>query len=104
MSSSRSHSGEGSAGRPRHWARALSGVLVAGLLVLAVGLLLGWAVAAAAGEPGPGPLMLIGHTVGAVVAVVLHRTALRRTGTLGYAAVFGVAGVLALLGLLFWWN
>jgi hypothetical protein len=73
-------------------------------MVLAVTLLVGWLAARAEGVPGPGPVMLIGHAVGAVVALVLHRVALRRTDTAGYAAAFGAVGMLPLLGLIFWWN
>jgi hypothetical protein len=92
------------ASRPRGWAQAFSGVLVAGLLVLFLGLLVVWVVARANSAPGPGPAMLTGHGVGAVAALVLHRVALRRTDRIGYAAAFGPVAVLLLLGLTFWWS
>ena len=91
-------------GRPRGRARAFSGILVAGLLVLFLGLLVVWAVARANGAPGPGWAMLTGHGVGAVAALVLHRVALRRTDGIGYAIAFGPVAVLLLLGLIFWWS
>jgi len=99
-----------SADRVRSWVPALSGTVVAGLVVLALGLLLVWVVVGATGSPGPGPLMLAGHAVGAVLAVLLHRTARGRTDSrgradaIGLAAALGPIGVLVLLGLIFWWS
>jgi hypothetical protein len=86
------------------WTRALSGVFAAGLVVLAISLLAVWGVASAAGVPGPGLTMLVGHAVAAVVALVLHRLARRRTGRVGYLAALGPPAILFLLGVLFWWS
>jgi hypothetical protein len=93
-----------SPGRVRGWLLTLSGTVLAGLVVLALGLVLVWAVVGATGSPGPGPVMLAGHLVGAGLAVFLHRTARRRADAPGWAAAFGAPGVLLVLGLLFWWN
>ncbi|MDQ2709605.1 MAG: hypothetical protein M3Z25_19135 [Actinomycetota bacterium] len=86
------------------WARRFSGLVVAGLVVLAIGLLVAWALAATAGSAGPGPAMLVGQVLGAAVALMLHRVALSRTDRRGYLAAFGVVGTLFLLGTLFWWS
>lgn len=85
-------------------ARAVSGIFTAGLLVLAVSLIVIWVVASAAGEPGPGPAMLVGHAVAAAAAVLLHRLGRVRTDRAGYLAVLGPPAILLLLGFLFWWN
>jgi hypothetical protein len=55
--------------RRRSVLRTLSGVLVGGLVALALLLLAGWWYADRTGFPGPGRGMLIGHGVAAVVAV-----------------------------------
>lgn len=85
-------------------ARALSGIFTAGLIVLAVGLIVVWVAASVAGDPGPGPVMLLAHSVAAAGAVVLHRLAKARTGRAGYLAALGPPAVLVLLGTLFWWS
>jgi len=91
-------------GRLLGWMRTLSGVLAAGLVVLAAALIAVWGFAATAGEPGPGAAMLFGHTVAAVAAVVLYRLAGRRTGRAGHLAALGPPALLLLLGVLFWWT
>jgi len=83
--------------------RGLSGLLVGGLVALALVLLAGWFYADHAGLPGPGLGMLIGHVVAAVVAVVAQVWVDRRTDRLGSLAAAGLAtlivGVLALVWL-----
>ena len=86
------------------WTRTLSGVFAAGLVVLAVALIAVWGVASAAGEPGPGPAMLLAHAVVAVAAVMLHRLAGRRGDGAGHLAALGPPALLLLLGVLFWWS
>ncbi len=86
------------------WTRTLSGIVAAGLVVLAVALIVVWGVAAADAEPGPGPAMLVGHAVGAAAAWVLHRQAGRRTGRVGYLTALGPPALLLILGGLFWWT
>lgn len=74
--------------RPRSLVRGLSGVLVGGLVALALVLLAGWWYADRTGLPGPGTGMLVGHGVAAVAAVVAQVWVDRRpdrTATLGAA-------------------
>jgi hypothetical protein len=85
-------------------ARTASGICAAGLVALVVALLVVGAVASAAGDPGPGPTMLLGHSLAAAGAVVLHRVARVRTGCAGYLAAIGPPAILLLLGVLFWWS
>ena len=68
--------------------RRLSGVLVGGLLALALVLLAGWFYADRTGLPGPGSAMLVTHGVAAVVAVGAQMWVDRRgdaTGTVAAA-------------------
>jgi hypothetical protein len=83
--------------------RIASGIFAAGLVVLAVALIVVWGVASTAGEPGPGPAMLLGHTAAAAAAVALYRMAGSRGGRAGYFTALGPPMILVLLGLLFWW-
>jgi hypothetical protein len=87
--------------RPRRsLARGLSGVLVGGLVALALVLLGGWFYADRSGLPGPGLGVLVGHGTAAVAAVVAQVWVDRRpdrTGTLAALALAGlVVGGLAL--------
>lgn len=75
------------------WLRALSGLLVGGLVVLAVALGVGWFVATRAGTPGPGPATLIWHGVGAGAAAALQLYADRHSDWRGTAAAAAAAGV-----------
>lgn len=86
------------------WSRALSGSLAAGVAVLAVSLLLAWGLAWIVEAPGPGLAMPLGHMLGAVAALLLHRTARTRRDRVGLAAALGVWVVLLLLGALYWWS
>jgi hypothetical protein len=74
--------------RSRSVLRGLSGVLVGGLVALALVLLAGWFYADRTGLPGPGFAVLVGHGIAAVAAVVAQVWVDRRrdrTGTLGAA-------------------
>ncbi len=86
--------------RRRSLARALSGVLVGGLVALALLLLGGWFYADRSGLPGPGLAVLVGHGAAAVAAVAAQVWVDRRpdrTGTLAAAALAAlVVGGLAL--------
>jgi hypothetical protein len=80
--------------------RGLSGLLVGGLVALALLLLAGWWYAQRTGLPGPGPGMLVGHGLASVAAVLAQVWADRRpdrTGTLVAAglAVLVVGGLTA---------
>jgi hypothetical protein len=70
--------------------RGLSGVLVGGLVALALVLLVGWFYADRTGFPGPGHGMLVGHLAAAVAGVAAQLWVdrrLDRTGTLAAAAL-----------------
>jgi len=87
----------------RFW-RGLTGSLAAGMAVLAVCVVSIAAVCLFTGAPGPGLLMLIGHPVAAVLALLAQRTVDRRTGRVaGFAGLGVVVSVTAALSL-FWWS
>ncbi|GAB3154793.1 hypothetical protein GCM10027258_59100 [Amycolatopsis stemonae] len=62
------------------WWRGFTGSLAAGLTVLALGVLLVAGIDFYQGVPGPGAVMLIGHPVAAVLALLAQRVADRRNG------------------------
>ena len=75
--------------------RGLSGLLVGGLVALALVLVAAWWYADRTGFPGPGPGMLIGHGVAAVAAVAAQLWVDRRRDRVGtlVAALLAVAVV-----------
>jgi hypothetical protein len=79
--------------RPRSLLRGLSGVLVGGLVALALVLLAGWFYADRIGLPGPGTGMLVGHLVAAAVAVAAQVWADRRTDAVGTLAALTLSAV-----------
>ena len=79
--------------RRRSLVRGLSGVLVGGLVALALVLLAGWFYAERAGLPGPGAGMLVGHLVAAAAAVVAQVWADRRTDRVGTLAAVALSAV-----------
>ncbi|WIX79611.1 hypothetical protein QRX50_02050 [Amycolatopsis carbonis] len=92
------------AGKPRgRWWRGFTGSIAAGLAVLAVGVLGVGAVCLATGAPGPSVLLLVGHPVAAVAALVLQRVADRRYGRAAGLAGFGVLVVAFVALTVFWW-
>jgi hypothetical protein len=79
--------------KPRgRWWRGFTGSLAAGLTVLAIGVLAVAVIDLNTGAPGPGAVLLIGHPVAAVLALLAQRVADRRNGV--PAAGAGVAVVL----------
>ncbi|MFD6067248.1 MULTISPECIES: hypothetical protein [Amycolatopsis] len=87
----------------RFW-RGLTGALAAGMAVLAVCVVAIASLCLVTGAPGPGLLMLIGHPVAAVVALLAQRVADSRNGRVaGYAGLLVVVSVSAALSL-FWWS
>ncbi|MBO0848770.1 MAG: hypothetical protein J2P20_04860 [Pseudonocardia sp.] len=84
--------------------RLVGGAFTAGLVVLAVALVVIWAVAAALGQPGPGASVLAGHLVAAVLAVALQRIADRGAATAGRLAAVGAVLVVAAVIAVYWWN
>ena len=89
--------------RSRSLARGLSGVLVGGLVALALVLLAGWFYADRTDLPGPGLAVLVGHGVAAVLAVIAQVWVDRRrdrTGTLAAVALAAlIVGGLTLIWL-----
>ena len=80
--------------RPRRsLLRGLSGLLVGGLVALALVLVAGWFYADHTGLPGPGPGMLIGHVVAAVAAVAAQVWVDRRRDPVGTLAAAALAAV-----------
>ncbi len=74
------------------------------MAVLAVCVLVVAAICLFTGAPGPGLLMLIGHPVAAVLALLAQRVADTRNGRVaGFAGVGVVVAVTAALSL-FWWT
>ena len=81
--------------RPRRsLLRGLSGLLVGGLVALALVLVAGWFYADHTGLPGPGPGMLVGHVVAAVAAVATQVWVDRRTDRVGTLAAAGLAAAI----------
>ncbi|MEU8640007.1 hypothetical protein AB0C38_48100 [Amycolatopsis sp. NPDC048633] len=74
------------------WWRGFTGSLAAGLAVLAIGVLAVAGIDLNTGAPGPGAVLLIGHPVAAILALLAQRVADRRNGV--PAAGAGVAVVL----------
>jgi hypothetical protein len=72
------------------WWRGFTGSLAAGLVVLAIGVLVVAGVCLYTGVPGPGAVLLIGHPVAAALALLAQRVADRRNGV---AAVGGGVAV-----------
>ncbi|MFI9453069.1 hypothetical protein [Amycolatopsis sp. NPDC052450] len=87
----------------RFW-RGLTGSLAAGMTVLAVCVVAIAAICLFTGAPGPGLLMLIGHPVAAVLALLAQRVVDGRAGRVaGFAGLGVVVSVTAALSL-FWWS
>ncbi|WP_410656224.1 hypothetical protein [Amycolatopsis sp. lyj-112] len=89
--------------RGRLW-RGLTGSLAAGMVVLAAIVLVIAVICLFTGAPGPGSLMLIGHPVAAVLAMLAQRVADGRSGRVaGFAGLGVVVSVTAALSI-FWWS
>ncbi|WP_237439741.1 hypothetical protein [Amycolatopsis rubida] len=90
--------------KPRgRWWRGFTGSVAAGLAVLAVGMLVVGVLCLVNGASGPGPLKLVGHSVAAVIALVLQRVADRRVGKAAVGAGVGVLVVAGVAFSLLWW-
>lgn len=83
--------------------RGLSGALAAGLVVLAVLLGVAQWLSGPDTVPGPGIGALVGHWVGAVVAVVLQWVADHRRGAGAVGAAVAVIAVVVTVLWIWWW-
>lgn len=79
--------------------RGLSGIVTAGLVVLAIGVAVTQYLGHSRGFPGPGGLSVAAHIVAAVVAVIAQRIADHRRG---FSAVLGAIVVFVATGLVLW--
>lgn len=80
-------------------ARGISGSLAAGLALLALALVVAEVLTSSDGVGGPGAAVVVGHVVGAGLAVGAAVVADR---TRGFAAAVAVAGVLAIAAAVLW--
>lgn len=90
---------------PEHgggFARALAGSLAAGLVLLALVLLVAELLTASSGVGGPGTGTLVGHAVAAVVAVAAAVYADRSRGPAAWLAVGGVVAVTVVVLWVYW--
>ncbi|MGB2721028.1 MAG: hypothetical protein WBG53_08465 [Rhodococcus sp. (in: high G+C Gram-positive bacteria)] len=79
--------------------RGLSGIVTAGLVVLAIGVAVTQYLGHSRGFPGPGGLSVAAHIVAAVVAVIAQRITDHRRG---FSAVLGAIVVFVATGLVLW--
>lgn len=84
--------------------RGLSGALAAGLVVLTVVLAVGQWLGGSATVPGPGVGTVVGHCLGAVVAVLAQAVADRSRGEWAVAASVVVLAVVMAVLWLWWWR
>lgn len=86
------------------WApRRLSGVLVGGLVALAIAVCAAQWLAGASGRPGPGIAAVVGHVVTALAAVVLQLVAERSRGCSAPLASWSVLLLTAAVLWFGWW-
>lgn len=81
--------------------RGLSGVLAGGLVALAIVMCLAQWLAGNSGSPGPGAVVVVGHLLAALAAVVLQ-VAAERSG--GRTAVLASWSVLVLAAAVLWFG
>ncbi|WP_052047741.1 hypothetical protein [Rhodococcoides fascians] len=79
--------------------RGLSGIVTAGLVVLAIGVAVTQYLGHSRGFPGPGGVSVAAHIVAAGVAVFAQRIADHRRG---FSAVLGAIVVFVVTGLVLW--
>lgn len=84
-------------------ARGLSGVLSAGLVALALTVSLAQWLAGSAGDPGPGSVVVTGHVLAALAAVVLQLAVDRFRGRIATLAAWSVMVLAAAVLWFGWW-
>ncbi|MDI9897018.1 hypothetical protein QM797_20050 [Rhodococcus sp. IEGM 1381] len=87
------------AGAGLRFLRGISGVVTAGLVVLAIGVAVTQYLGHSRGFPGPGGLSVGAHIAAAAVAVVAQRIADHRRG---FSAFVGTLVVFVVTGLVLW--
>nr|WP_042192260.1 hypothetical protein [Kibdelosporangium sp. MJ126-NF4] len=87
----------------RLW-RELSGALTAGLVLLAIAVLVLQIISWSNGVPGLGAVELVGHIVAAGLAVYAQRVIDRRPGRPALIAGLGMAVIVTAVLVLFWWT
>lgn len=93
---------QGARRKGKFW-RELAGALAAGLVILAVAVLVLQIISWTNGVPGLGVVELVGHVVAAGLAVYAQRVVDRRPGRPALLAGLGLAVVVVLVLVLFWW-
>ncbi|MDQ3154463.1 MAG: hypothetical protein M3R63_22995 [Actinomycetota bacterium] len=88
----------------RRLLRGLSGALAAGLVVLTLVLAVAQWLSPSATVPGPGAATIVGHGVGAVVALLAQAVADRSRGGRAVAASVVVLAVVVMVLWLGWWR
>jgi hypothetical protein len=84
--------------------RELCGALAAGVVMLAAVVLVLEVLSWTRGLPGLGVVVLIGHLVGAALAVVIQHRLDRRTGRQALFAGLALGAVVVGMLVLFWWS
>ena len=92
------------AGAGLRFLRGVSGVVTAGLVVLAIGVAVTQYLGHSRGFPGPGALSVAAHIAAAVVAVVAQRIADHRRGFSAFVGAIVVFVVTALVLWTQWWQ
>lgn len=82
----------------------MCGALTAGVVMLAAVVLVLEVLSWTRGLPGLGVVVLVGHLVGAVLAVLIQRQVDRRAGRPALVAGSALGAVVLLMLLLFWWS
>jgi hypothetical protein len=90
-------------GRGAGAARAFTGSLAAGLLVLALGLAGMQYWANRQGQPGPGVPIVLGHFVAALAALVLQMIADRRRDLIGGLSAVAILVIVVGAIWMWWW-
>jgi hypothetical protein len=88
--------------KSRFW-RELTGALTAGTVLLAIAVLVLQVTAWFNGMPGLGVVVLVGHLVGATLAIAAQRLVDRRSGKPALAAGLSLGAVVVSILVLFWW-
>jgi hypothetical protein len=84
--------------------RELAGAMAAGVVLLAAVVLVLETISWFRGVPGLGTIVLIGHLMGATLAILAQRELDRRRGKPALLAGLGLAAIVVAVMVLFWWS